>query len=86
MPLDWKSVSAEHVRQASQTIIARGDPPRSNGLVVFVGDHRLSAKETLRVAYRLALGLQSDAEVNFASGEATLNILRRLGFRAERLD
>lgn len=85
MPLDWKSVTAEHVRQASQSIVAHGGTARRKGLVVFIGDHRLSAKDTLREAYRLAQGLQSDAEVNFASGEATLNVLRRLGFRAERL-
>jgi hypothetical protein len=86
MQLDWKSVTAEHVRQASQTIMARGRQKPLKGLVVYIGDVGLSAKDTLREAYRLAKGMPSNAEVRFASGEATLNMLRRLGFRAERLD
>jgi hypothetical protein len=86
MQLDWKSVTAEHVRQAYQLIVARGGHQPRKGLVVYIGDYGVSAKDTLREAYRLAKGLPSNAEVRFASGEATLNMFRRLGFRAERLD
>ena len=85
MQLDWKSVTAEHVRQASQSMVARGSQKPIKGLVVYIGDDGLSAKDTLREAYRLAKGLPSNSEIRFASGEATLNMLRRLGFRAERL-
>jgi hypothetical protein len=86
MPLDWKAVTAEHVRQASQLILARSAHRPRKGLVVFIGDHVLSAKETLRESYRLAQGLPTDARIKFASGEATLNMFRRLGFRAERVN
>jgi hypothetical protein len=50
-----------------------------------MGDRCLPVKEVLRLAYRLAKGLSPDVEVKFASGEASLNLLRRLGFRVERL-
>ena len=86
MPIEWSAITATHIRQACEIVAASAKAEdRNGGLVVFVGDRKLSAKEILREAYRLAKGLAPDAEINFASGEATLNLLRRLGFRAERL-
>jgi hypothetical protein len=86
MAIEWSSVTATHVRQACDSVVARDlTRDRDTGLVIFAGERRLPAKEILREAYRLAKGLAPDAQVNFASGEATLNVLRKLGFRAERL-
>lgn len=86
MAIEWNVITATHVRQACESVAARARArDRDKGLVVISGDRRLPAKEILREAYRLAKGLPPDAEINFASGEATLNVLRRLGFRAERL-
>jgi hypothetical protein len=86
MAIEWNVVTAQHVREACDAVAAReSSRDRDTGLVVFVGDRHLPAKEILREAYRRAKGLQPDAEVHFASGEATLNVLRKLGFRAERL-
>lgn len=86
MPIEWSAITASHVQRACESVAAcRQSSDRTIGLVVYAGDRPLPAKEVLREAYRLAKGLAPDAEVNFASGEATLNVLRKLGFRAERL-
>lgn len=84
MPIEWSVITTNHVKQACESVAARSTD-RDSGLVVYSGERRLPAKEILREAYRLAKGLDPEAEVNFASGEATLNILRKLGLRAERL-
>lgn len=49
------------------------------------GDEKLPAKRTLRLAYCLAAGLPLETKLKFASGDSTLNLLRKLGFAAERL-
>jgi hypothetical protein len=86
MAIEWSAITANHVQQACESVAARQrNSDRSTGLVVYSGERRLPAKEILREAYRLARGLAPETEVNFASGEATLNVLRKLGFRAERL-
>lgn len=86
MAIEWNTVTATHVRHACDFVIARdGTRDRDTGLVVFAGERRLPAKEILREAYRMANGLSPETEVKFSSGEATLNVLRKLGFRAERL-
>ena len=86
MALDWSVVEADHVRSACAHVAASRSAQRTKGIVVWYHDQALPAKEVLRVAYRLANNLAQDAEVKFASGEATLNLLRRLGFQAERLE
>lgn len=86
MAIEWNVVTAQHVREACDALAARGHTrDRDTGLVGYAGDRRLPAKEVLREAYRRAKGLEPDADVHFASGEATLNVLRKLRFRAERL-
>jgi len=80
--IEWDAIAPIHVQKASELVATR---ERTTGLVLFVGEQRLPAKQVLREAYRLAKGLPQDAEVKFASGESTLNLLRKLGFRAERL-
>jgi hypothetical protein len=84
MAIDWRDISAAHVRQACDLVAAR-TPTAKAGLVVLSGDRSLPAKAVVREAYRLAKGLGPNAEIKFASGEATLNVLRKLGFRAERM-
>ena len=84
MALNWKSVSAEHVRAAIAEVAAARTHDRATGLVLLDGDRALPAKEVLRTAYRLANKLPADSAVKFSSGDGTLNILRQLGFAAER--
>lgn len=84
MALNWKSVSAEHVRAAIAEVAAARTHDRATGLVLLDGDRALPAKEVLRTAYRLANKLPADSAVKFSSGDGTLNILRQLGFTAER--
>jgi hypothetical protein len=86
MALNWATVTADHVRQACEAI--RSQPrfrDRNAGLVIYYGENRLPAKIALREAYRLANGLTPDTEIKFSSGEQTLNRLKELGFRAERM-
>lgn len=86
MSIEWGAITADHVRRACELVSGRrSDEERRAGLVVYSGTRDLPAKEVLREAYRLAKGLTPDAKISFASGEASLNVLRRLGFRAERL-
>jgi hypothetical protein len=84
--LNWKSVTADHVREALQRVLAARSINRASGLIVMEGDRAVSAKEVLRLAYRIANRLPADAEIKFASGDGTLNILRNLGFSATRVD
>lgn len=84
--MDWSAITESDVRVACEFVGKRYlGRDKSAGLIVHVGEHRLPVKEVLRQAYRLAKGLAPDVEVEFASGEASLNLLRRLGFRVERL-
>ena len=85
MALNWKSVSAEHVQQACTLVAKSHRRNPSRGLVIWSGDQCLPAKVVLREAYRLANNLSPGAAIRFSSGDATLNTLRTLGFRAERL-
>ena len=84
MALNWKSVSAEHVRAAIAIVDASRSSKRASGLVLLDGDRVLPAKEVLRTAYRLANKLPAESAVKFSSGDGTLNTLRQLGFSAER--
>jgi len=86
MTIDWDSITASDIRKACEEAVATGGKAdRDKGLVIYAGERRLPAKGIVREAYRLANGLDPSAKIDFASGEATLNLLRRLGFRAERL-
>ena len=84
MAMNWKSVSAEHVRAAIAEVAAARTHDRATGLLLLDGDRALPAKEVLRTAYRLANKLPAESAVKFSSGDGTLNILRQLGFAAER--
>jgi hypothetical protein len=84
MPIDWGAITTSHLHKACESVAAK-KKDRDSGLIAYFGERRLPAKEVLREAYRLAKGLPADAEVKFASGDATLNLLRLLGLRAERL-
>jgi hypothetical protein len=87
MAIDWNAVRPEHVHRACEICVSsRGTArPRGKGLIVRYRDQDLPAKTVLQHAYRLAKGMPIDAEVRFASGDATLHLLRRLGFQAERI-
>jgi hypothetical protein len=83
--LNWKSVTAEHVRTALREVAVSKSTARKSGLVIVDGDRHLPAKDVLRVAYRLANKLPNNAPVKFSSGDGTLNVLQRLGFDAKRV-
>jgi hypothetical protein len=84
--LNWKSVTADHVRQACASVAPSYAGKRVGGIVLWHGEEPLPAKQVMRVAYRIANHLPADAELRFSSGDATLNVLHRLGFRAERVE
>ena len=86
MALNWKSVSADHVKAALKQVGAANSGNRTSGLIIFEGDRALSAKEVLRVSYQLANRLPADAKLKFSSGDGTLKILKNLGFRTERVE
>ena len=84
--IEWRAVTSVHVQKACEAVAARNlTADHNTGLVVFAGERRLPAKEVLREAYRMAMGLAPDAKIKSASGESTLNVIRKLGFRAERM-
>ena len=87
MALNWNSIRAEHVTRACEHLIAGEQTPRAKArsIVVEFRGKRLPAKEVVRVAYLLANNLNLDTAVRFASGEGTIQRLRRLGFNAGRL-
>lgn len=86
MALNWKSVTADHVRTALKQVVASKSADRVFGLVIVNEGRMLPAKEVLRVAYRLANKLSDDAPIKFSSGDGTLNVLQRLGFNAKRCE
>jgi len=87
MALDWKRITAEHVRRACEEVHHRATTANgaSRGLVVRHGESTLPAKQVLRVAYCLASGLPTDTAVKFTSGDGTLKLLQSLGFEAFRV-
>jgi len=85
MALNWKSVAPEHVRKACETVAASRSGSRTSGIVIWHDDRALPAKDVLRIAYRIANDLPTDAEIRFSSGDGTLRLLSALGFKVERL-
>ncbi len=87
MALKWDTIRTEHVARACELVAAdkqtlRG---RTTRIVLAFRGQRLPAKEVLRTAYLLANRLPLDAPLRFASGESTVQRLRRLGFAVERV-
>jgi hypothetical protein len=83
--LNWKSVTADNIREAMKQVGASKFANRKLGLVLIDKSNVYLAKEILRVAYRLANKLPRDSVVKFSSGDGTLNVLTKLGFDAKRL-
>lgn len=86
MALDWSTVKPEHVARACELLAAGQHIPRvqAKGLFVVFGHENLPAKQVMRLAYCLANNMPLNATPKFASGEATLNLLRGLGFSVTR--
>ena len=86
MGLNWKSITANHVTEACEALLsspsARAKP---RGLIVTYKGNQLPAKIVLRMAYRIANSVPSETQLKFSSGEGSLQLLRSLGFQAERL-
>ena len=85
MGLNWKSVKAVHVTQPCEALLNSAGPrPKPGGLIIYK-DKQLPAKTILQRAYRLANNIPPETKLKFASSEGSLQLLRSLGFRAERL-
>jgi hypothetical protein len=86
MALRWSTVKREHVAKACDLILSGQHQPRASakGLFLLYGEQRLPVKHALRLAYCLANELPLDTPVKFASGEGSLNLLRRLAFTVSR--
>jgi hypothetical protein len=86
MVLNWKSLEAAHVTQVCETFLNSASPRlKPRGLIVVYKDKQLPAKTILRIAYCLANNIPSETKLKSASSEGSLQLLRSLGFRAERL-
>lgn len=86
MGLNWKSITADHVTQACEALLESVNPgAKLRGLIVTYKGKQLPAKAILRMAYSFANGIPLDAKLKFSSGEASIQLLRSFGFRAERL-
>jgi len=86
MGLNWSTVKPEHVTRACEMLIAGEHATRvkAKGLFVVFREKSLPAKQVIRLAYCLANNMSLDSNVKFASGEATLNLLRGFGFSVKR--
>ena len=86
MGLNWKSVKTVHVTQACEALLNSAGPrSKPRNLIVIYKDKQLPAKTVLRIAYCLANNIPSETKLKFASSEGSLQLLRSLGFRTERL-
>jgi hypothetical protein len=86
MGLNWKSVQAVHVSQACETLLRSTDTRSTpRGLIVTYREKQLPAKTILRMAYCLANNIPSETKLKFSSSESSLQLLRSLGFQADRL-
>lgn len=84
-PINWRLVQRERVVRACE-MITNGKlvrPARGRGRFV-VGERCLPAKDIARTAYLLAAGKPADAYLDFASGQSTLSMFKRLDFEVER--
>jgi len=85
MALNWKTVTADHVRQACERVSASGAGKRTSKIVIQYQGHPLPAKEVQRTAYLIANNLPDDTELKFSSGDSTVHFLSALGFEVERI-
>lgn len=85
MPLNWKTVTADHIRQACERVAASRAGKRASKIVIEYQGQTLPAKEVQRTAYLIANNLPDNAELKFSSGDSTVNLLNALGFKVERL-
>ena len=85
-PVNWRVVQREHVLHACELITSGRltRPARGRGLFIVVAGNKLPAKDVARAAYLLAVGKPADAYFDFASGQTTLDMFKRLGFEVER--
>ena len=85
MALNWKTVTADHIRQACERVAASRAGKRASKIVIEYQGHTLPAKEVQRTAYLIANNLPNNTELKFSSGDSTVNLLNALGFKVERL-
>ena len=86
----WKDLKLpdghDRVKQACEALSRSTDTQsKPRGLIVTYRDKQLPAKTVLRMAYCLANNIPSETKLKFASSESSLQLLRSLGFQADRL-
>jgi len=86
MALNWKTVTAEHIREACKKVAGSRTGKRASRIVIEYEGQALPAKEVQRTAYLIANHLPENTELKFSSGDSTLNLLSGLGFKVERLE
>ena len=86
MALNWKTVTAEHIREACKKVAASRTGKRASRIVIQYEGLMLPAKEVQRAAYLIANRLPESTKLTFSSGDSTLNLLGGLGFKVERLE
>ena len=84
--IEWRAIHADHVQRACELTLGGQYPARAKakGIVIRFREQELPAKHVVKLAYCLAKGLPLGTEVNFASGDGTIKLLRQLGFEAQR--
>ena len=85
MALNWKTVTAQHIREACRRVAASGAGRRASKIVIRYDGQALPAKEVQRTAYLIANHLPEDTQLKFSSGDSTLNLLNGLGFEVQRV-
>lgn len=84
--MKWNIVTREHLVKACESLKGDRVPvARLRSLVVVFQGHELPAKKVVKIAYCIASGIPIKSNLKFASGEGTLNLLRRRGFEVKRL-
>ena len=86
MAFDRSKITRDYVSKACELLVCGEHPARTQakGLFIIFNGQRLPAKHVIRLAYCLANGLAIGSQPKFASGQGTLDFLRRLGFTVER--
>ena len=65
MALNWKTVTAEHIRQACKKVAAVRTGKRASKIVIQYEGQTLPAKEVQRTAYLIANNLPDSTELKF---------------------
>lgn len=86
MPIDWKQVDADHVREACEQYdagIARPSRP-SRSTFLLLNSRSYPAKFIRGLAYKIATGIELDPSSDYSGGDETVRFFAALGFRTTK--